>query len=78
MSSVSGSRKVLRSAGGNRIRNAKRTPVRRTSLGFGGSGKKGTDVNDDLDDIPMSYLLYVLLAIVGIVAGAIFVVVKML
>jgi hypothetical protein len=31
MSSVSGSRKVLRYAGGNSIRNAKRTPVRRMS-----------------------------------------------
>jgi hypothetical protein len=45
---------------------------------LGGSEKKGTDVKDELDDIPMAYLLYVLLAIVGIVAGAIFVVVKML
>jgi hypothetical protein len=31
MSSVSGSQKVLRSAGGTSVRNAKRTPVRRTS-----------------------------------------------
>jgi hypothetical protein len=45
---------------------------------LGGSEKKGTDVQDDPEDIPMSYLLYVLLAIVGIVAGAIFVFVKML
>jgi hypothetical protein len=35
-------------------------------------------MKDDVDDIPMAYLLYVLLAFVGIVAGAIFVVVKML
>jgi hypothetical protein len=35
MSSASGSRKVSRSAGGNSGRNAKRTTVRRTSLGFG-------------------------------------------
>jgi hypothetical protein len=45
---------------------------------LGGSEKKGTDVQDDPEDIPMSYLLYVLLVIVGIVAGAIFVFVKML
>jgi hypothetical protein len=40
--------------------------------------RKELDVQDDHEDIPMSYLLYVLLAIVGIVAGAIFVFVKML
>ena len=45
---------------------------------LGGSEKKGTDVQEDPEDIPMSYLLYVLLAIVGIVAGAMFLVVKML
>jgi hypothetical protein len=43
-----------------------------------GKGKEGTDVKDDPDDIPMVYLLYVLLAIAGVVAGAAFVVVKML
>jgi hypothetical protein len=40
--------------------------------------RKELDVQDDPEDIPMSYLLYVLLAIVGIVAGAIVLVVKML
>jgi hypothetical protein len=35
-------------------------------------------MKDDPDDIPMVYLLYVLLAIGGIVAGAAFVVSKML
>jgi len=35
-------------------------------------------VKDNPDDIPMAYLLYVLLAIGGIVAGAVFVVFKML
>jgi hypothetical protein len=43
-----------------------------------GKGKEGTDVKDDPDDIPMVYLLYVLLAIAGAVVGAAFVVVKML
>jgi hypothetical protein len=43
-----------------------------------GNGKEGTNVKDDLDDIPMVYLLYVLLAIGGIVAGAVFLVFKML
>lgn len=35
-------------------------------------------MKDDLDDIPMVYLLYVLLAIGALVAGAAIVVVKML
>jgi hypothetical protein len=43
-----------------------------------GKGKEGTDVKDDPNDIPMVYLLYVLLAIGGIAAGAIFVVFNML
>ena len=47
-------------------------------LSFGRSEKEGTDVKDDLDDIPMAYLLYVLLAIVGVLAGAVIVIVKML
>jgi hypothetical protein len=40
--------------------------------------KKGTDVKDDPDDIPMVYLLYVLLAIGGIVAVAAIVIIRML
>jgi hypothetical protein len=40
--------------------------------------KEGTDVKDDPDDVPMVYLLYVLLAIGAIVAGAAIVVAKML
>lgn len=43
-----------------------------------GKGKEGTDVKDDPNDIPMVYLLYVLLAIGALVAGAAIVVVKML
>jgi hypothetical protein len=43
-----------------------------------GKGKEGADVKDDPDDIPMSYLLYVLLAIGALVAGAAIVVAKML
>jgi hypothetical protein len=35
-------------------------------------------VKDDPDDIPMVYLLYVLLAIGGIVVGAVFLAFKML
>ena len=34
------------------------------------SGKEGTNMDDDLYDIPVVYLLYVLLAIVLLVAGA--------
>lgn len=45
---------------------------------LGRSEREGTDVKDDLDDIPMTYILYVLLVIVGIVAGAVFVIVRML
>jgi len=43
-----------------------------------GNGKEGADVKDDPDDIPMVYLLYVLLAIGGAVVGAVFLVVKIL
>jgi hypothetical protein len=43
-----------------------------------GKGREGTDVKDNPDDIPMVYLLYVLLAIGGIVVGAVFLVFKML
>jgi len=42
---------------------------------LGGNGKEGTNVKDDLDDITMAYVLYVVLAIV---TGAAIVVVKML
>jgi hypothetical protein len=35
-------------------------------------------VKDDLDDIPIIYLLYVLLAIGGVVVGAVFLVFKIL
>lgn len=43
-----------------------------------GSEKEGTDVKDDPNDIPMVYLLYVLLTIGAIVAIAGIVVAKML
>jgi hypothetical protein len=43
-----------------------------------GKGKEGTDVKDDPNDIPMVYLLYVLLTIGALVAGAAIVVAKML
>jgi hypothetical protein len=43
-----------------------------------GKGKERTDVKDDPDDIPMVYLLYVLLAIGALVAGAAIVVSRML
>jgi hypothetical protein len=45
---------------------------------LGESEKEGTDVKDNPDDIPMVYVLYVFLAILAILAGAVFVIVKML
>jgi hypothetical protein len=44
----------------------------------GGDRKEGTDVKDDPNDIPMVYLLYVLLAIGGIVAIAAIVIIRIL
>jgi hypothetical protein len=41
-------------------------------------GKEGTDVKDNPDDIPMVYLLYVLLVIGALVAGAVIVAFRML
>jgi hypothetical protein len=43
-----------------------------------GKGREGTIVKDNPEDIPMVYLLYVLLAIGGIMAIAAIVVVKVL
>jgi hypothetical protein len=43
-----------------------------------GKGKEGTEVKDDPNDIPMVYLLYVLLVIGGMVVGAVFLAFKML
>jgi hypothetical protein len=40
--------------------------------------EEGTDVKDDPNDIPVVYLLYVLLAIGGIVAIAAIVIIRML
>ena len=40
-------------------------------------GKERTTMKDDVYDIPMVYLLYVLLAIVGIVAAAVIVILRM-
>jgi hypothetical protein len=34
-------------------------------------------MNEDLDDIPMSYLLYIGLGIVAIIAGAVIMIVRM-
>jgi hypothetical protein len=45
---------------------------------LGGSEKKEANVKDNPDDIPMAYLLYVLLTIVGMLVVAIIVVAKVL
>src|ERR1700721_4524614 len=55
-----------------------RAPVCRTILGVKWRSKGRTDVKDDPNDIPMVYLLHVLLAIGGIVAVAAIVVIRML
>jgi hypothetical protein len=40
-------------------------------------GKERSTMKDDLDDIPVVYLLYVLLAILGMVAAAAIVIARM-
>jgi hypothetical protein len=40
------------------------------SSGFGLKWTEGTNMEDDLYDIPVAYLLYVLLAIIVLIAGA--------
>jgi hypothetical protein len=52
----------------------------RPIIGFGlkWKGKERTTMKDDVYDIPMVYLLYVLLAIAGIVAAAVILIIRML
>ena len=40
--------------------------------------RKERDMKDDLDDIPMPYLLYVVLGLVAAIAGAAIVIVRIL
>jgi hypothetical protein len=47
-------------------------------LGLKWKGKERTTMKDDVYDIPMVYLLYVLIAIAGIVAAAVIVIIRML
>ena len=53
-------------------------PVQRTSLDNEWKLRGRTNMKDDPDDIPMVYLLYVVLAIAVLVAGAAIVVTGML
>ena len=53
-------------------------PVQRTSLDNEWKLRERTNMKDDPDDIPMVYLLYVVLAIAVLVVGAAFVVTGML
>jgi hypothetical protein len=54
------------------------SPLAERFQASGGDRKEGTDVKDDPNDIPVVYLLYVLLAIGGIVAIAAIVIIRML
>jgi hypothetical protein len=76
--SISSARKVLRSARGRRVPDPNAVPVQRTSLDNEWKLRKKTNMKDDPDDIPMVYLLYVVLAIAVLVAGAAIVVTGML
>lgn len=76
--SISSVRKVLRSARGHRVPDPNAVPVQRTSLDNEWKLRGKTNMNDDPDDIPMFYLLYVVLAIAVLVAGAAIVVTGML
>lgn len=76
--SISSARKMLRSARGHRVPDPNAVPARRTSLDNGWKSRGKTNMKDDPDEIPMVYLLYVVLAIVVLVAGAAIVVTRML
>jgi hypothetical protein len=54
---------------------AYRTVLVSTRHGLGGTMK--TNMKDDLEDIPMAYLWYVVLAIIAIVATAVTVVIRL-
>ena len=76
--SISSTRKVLRSARGRRVPDPNAVPIQRTSLDNEWKLRGKTNMKDDPDDIPMVYLLYVVLAIAVLVAGAAIVVTRML
>jgi hypothetical protein len=76
--SISSARKVLRSTRGHRVPDPNAVPVQQTSSDNGGKLRGRTNMKDDPDDIPMVYLLYVVLAIAVLVAGAAIVVTGML
>jgi hypothetical protein len=76
--SISRARKVLRSTRGHRVPDPNAVPVQRTSLDDEWKLRRKTNMKDDPDDIPMVYLLYVVLAIAVLVAGAAIVVTGML
>ena len=76
--SISSVRKVLRSARGHRVPDPNAVPVQRTSLDNEWKLRGKTNMKDDPDDIPMAYLLYVVLVIAALVAGAAIVVTRML
>ena len=76
--SISSARKVLRFARGRRVPDPNAVPVQRTSLDNEWKLRGKTNMKDDPDDIPMVYLLYVVLAIAVLVAGAAIVVTRML
>jgi hypothetical protein len=76
--SISSARKVLRSARGHRVPDPNAVPVQRTSLDNEWKSRGKANMKDDPDEIPMVYLLYVVLAIAVLVAGAAIVVTGML
>jgi hypothetical protein len=76
--SISSARKVSRSARGHRVPNPNAVPVQRTSLDDEWKSRGKANMKDDPDEIPMVYLLYVVLAIAVLIAGAAIVVTGML
>src|SRR5260370_33134074 len=61
--SISRARKGLRSARGHRVPDPNAVPVQRTRLDNEGKLRGKTNMKDDPDDIPMFYVLYVVLPI---------------
>ena len=51
-------------------------PAHRTIFAFAQVAKGGTTMKDDLEDIPMAYLWYVILAIIAIAAATVTIVIR--
>jgi hypothetical protein len=74
---VSTDQKPFRSVRANLARASNLFSALGPILNFGLNWKERATMKDDIYDIPRVYLLYVLLAIVGIVAAAVIVIIRM-